>query len=68
MWQIEKVRETVISKVFNGYYYSVVNTHGNIEYTREDPYNVKNNDTELFNSTGNTCSNEYIESLFYLTD
>ena len=68
MYQLDKVRETVIEKVFNGYQYSVFNNFGNIEYTREDPYNVKNNDTELFNSTGDTCSNEYIESLLYLTD
>jgi hypothetical protein len=68
MGDLDKYRKTVIEKVFNGYKYTKINTHGVITYTREDPFNVKNNDTMLFNSTGSFCSNEYIESLMYLTD
>ena len=68
MGNLDKYRKIVVDKVFNGYKYTVKNTLGEITYTRDDPFNVKNNDTALFNSTGSFCSNEYIESLMYLTD
>ena len=50
---LESIRKDMIYKVFNNYKYSVKSDlAGNVEYTLIDPYMVKNNDTELFNSTG----------------